>query len=120
MSPWARGLISSIGWQFGLLTWSGPPGPDEEKERQVIEAVMASLPNVKRVQLMISITGFDVPEHKVKDIVACALQIASPLSGFAGLSLAENAFETDQRTRVMREVGEALGCRWSKTVDMLS
>ncbi len=40
-----------------------------------------------------------------------ALKIASPLRGFAGLSLEGADYENAQRTRVMREVREALGCQ---------
>ena len=71
---------------------------------------MDLLPNVKRVVLTLTFSGHEVPEYQVKDIVARALNIASPLRGFAGLSLEGAEYETDQRTRMTREVREALGC----------
>lgn len=72
---------------------------------------MDLLPNVKRVILTFTFAGFDVPEYQVKEIVACALMVASPLRGFAGLSLEGWDYETAQRARIIREVREALGCQ---------
>lgn len=112
LSPWARGLITRIGFMFGLLCTPGPfTLRREEKARLAVEAVVDLLPNVKRVILTLTFTGHDVPEHQVKEIVARALKIASPLRGFAGLSLEGADYESAQRTRVLREVREALGCR---------
>lgn len=97
---------------FGL---DATPGPstlrDEEKARQAIEAVVDLLPNVKRVVLMLSFTGHDVPEYQSKGIVARPLNLASPLRGFANLSLEGADHETDQRTRNLREIREALCCQ---------
>ena len=96
---------------FGLFCTPGPfTLRDEEKARQAIEAVMDLLPNVKRVVLTLTFAGHDVPEYQVKEIVARALKIASPLIGFADLSLKEADYENAQRTRIMREVREALDC----------
>lgn len=114
LCPRVKGLITIIRFSFGLLTWESTPGPRGENAKQVIEAVMGLLPNVKRVVLTLSISGFDVPEHQVQNLVASALKVARPLSGFAGLFMAEYAFETDQRARVIKEVREKLGCRWTR------
>jgi len=73
--------------------------------------VVDLLPNIKRVVLILTFAGHDVPEYQVKGIVARALKIASPLRGFTGLSLEGADYETAQRTRIMREVSEALGCQ---------
>lgn len=112
LSPWARSLITRIGFMLGLLC---TPGTfclrDEEQARQAIEAVMDLLPNVKRVVLALTFTGHDVPESQVKEIVARALKTASPLRGFAGVSLEGADDETAQRTRITRDVREALSCR---------
>ncbi len=95
---------------FGLFCTPGPfTLRDEEKARQAIETVVDPLPNVKRVVLTLTFAGHDVP-YQVKEIVARALKIASPLRGFAGLSLEGADYENTQRTRIMREVREALGC----------
>ena len=72
---------------------------------------MKLLPNLKQVVLMLLLSGFDVPEYQVKDVVARALKIASPLRGFAGLYLEKTDELTAQRTRIMREVREALGAQ---------
>jgi hypothetical protein len=61
--------------------------------------------------LTLTFAGHDVPEYQVKEIVTRALKIASPLRGFAGLSLEGADYENAQRTRIMREVREALGCQ---------
>ena len=71
---------------------------------------MDLLPYAKLVELTLTFAGHDAPECQVKEIVARALKIASPLRGFAGLFLDSFEDETAQRTRVMREVREALGC----------
>ena len=96
---------------FGLFCTPGPfTLRDEEKTRQAIEALVDLLPNVKRVVLTLTFAGHEVPEYQVKEIVARALKIASPLRGFAGLSLEGADYENAQRTRIMREVREVLGC----------
>ncbi len=97
---------------FGLLCTPGPfTVRNEEKARQAMEAVVDLLPNVKRAVLALTFAGHDEPEYQVKEIVTRALKIASPLRGFAGLSLEGADYENAQRTRVMREVREALGCQ---------
>lgn len=112
LSPWSRSLITRIGFTFGLFTTTGPFTPSiEEEARQVIEAVVELLPNVKRVVLALWFAGFDVPEYQVKELVTRALNIASPLKGFAGLFLEEVDRETAQRIRIIREVREALACQ---------
>ena len=83
----------------------------EEQARQAIEAVVELLPNLKRVVLTLTFAGLEVPEDQVKDVVARALKLVSPLRGFAGLSLEGAEYDTAQRTRIMREVREALGCQ---------
>lgn len=83
---------------------------ETEQARQAIEATMGLLPNVKRVVLTLTFAGFDVPEYQEKEIVARALDWASPLKGFPGLSLEGDDYATDQRTRIMGEVRRALGC----------
>lgn len=112
VSPWARSLITRISFVFGLLCTPGAfTVRDEEKARQAIEAVVDLLPNIRWVVLTLTFAGHDVPEYQEKEIVARALKIASPLRGFAGLSLEGADYEHAQRTRIMREVREALGCQ---------
>lgn len=95
---------------FDLRSTPGPSTLSEEEEsRQAIEAVVDLLPNVKWVVLTLTFGGHDVPEYQVKEVVARALKIASPLRVFAGLSLGVVGYETAQRTRIMMEVREALG-----------
>lgn len=79
--------------------------------RRAIEAVLDLLPNVKQIILTLMLTGFDVPEYQVIEIVTRALKMVSPLKGFAGLSLEPIEHDTDQQTRIMREVRETLGCQ---------
>lgn len=96
---------------FGLFCIPGPfTLRDEEKARQAIESVVDLLPNVKRVVLTLTFAGYEVPEYQVKEVATRALKIASPLRGFAGLSLRGADCKSAQRTRTMREVREALGC----------
>ncbi len=89
------------------------PGPfahsDDEKVRQAFEAVVKLLPNVRRVQLTLSLGGFKVPDYQVKEVVNRAMRKASPLRDIAGLVLGGTT-ETAQRMRIMSEVREALGC----------
>ena len=96
---------------FGMiLTTSIFTKRETEQARQAIEAAMGLLPNVKRIVLTLTLSGHDVPECQEKRIVACALDWASPLKGFPGLSLEGDDYATDQRTRIMGEVRRALGC----------
>lgn len=112
LSPWARSLIAKIGFKFGFFSTPGRFAlRDEEKAGQVIQTVMDLLPNVKQVVLTLTIDGFDVPEYQAKENLDRVLRIASPLKGFAGLSVDGSDHETAQRTRTMREVREALGCQ---------
>lgn len=112
LSPWTRSLITKIGFMFGMFSAPMPVTlRNEEKTRQVFEAVVKLLPNVKRVTLSLSFSGYDVPEFQVKEVVARALNVASPLTSFAHISLEGATYEESaQRTRLMREVREALGC----------
>ncbi|KAL8702853.1 MAG: hypothetical protein Q9201_003994, partial [Fulgogasparrea decipioides] len=104
LSPWARSLITRIGFMFGVILASSPFTKHEtEQARQAIEAAMGLLPNVKRVVLTLTLAGFDVPEYQEKEIVARVLDWASPLKGFPGLSLKGDDYATDQRTRIMGE-----------------
>ena len=82
----------------------------EEGRRRGFEAALELLPNVKRVELTLNLIGHVVPDHQVKELVACALRTASPLRGFEGLILKGSINETAQRTRIWKEVREALGC----------
>ena len=112
LSPWARTLITKIGFKAGLFCNPLPHSlRDEEETRQTIEAVVELLPNLKQVVLSLCLSGHDVLEYQVKDVVARALRIASPLRGFAGLYLEEFDELTAQRTRIMSEVREALGAQ---------
>lgn len=112
LSPWARSLITRIGFKSGLLCTPGPfCSHDEEMTRRAIEAVLDLLPNVKQIILTLMLTGFDVPEYQVIEIVTRALKMVGPLKGFAGLSLEPIEHDTDQQTRIMREVRETLGCQ---------
>lgn len=102
-SSWARSLIVRIGFMFGLFCIPGPfTLRNEEKARQTIEAVMSLLPNVKQIVLTLTFAGHDVPEYQVKEIVARALKIASPLRGFVGLSLKGADYENAQQTQILR------------------
>lgn len=112
LSPWARNLIGSIGFMFGLqCTPNRFTLLDEEDERQAIEAVMKLLPNIKRVELTLTFMGFEVPDYQVKEIVARALKIASPLRDVGGLVLIGADDENAQRTYIMRELRDVLGCK---------
>ncbi len=82
---------------------------DEEERRQAIEAAVKLLPNLKRIGLTLSFVGRTVPDYQVKELVARALRIASPLRDFDGLVL-EGSNETPRRVRILREVREELGC----------
>lgn len=105
-------MIRSIGFVFGLFTTLGPFTISREEEAgRAVAAVMELLPNIKRVELVLSLAGFDVPEHQAKELVARTLTMVGPLRGFAVLSMNRADHETDQRTRVMREVREELGCQ---------
>ncbi len=112
LSAGARSLISSIGLVTSLFL-RRTPGPfahsDDEKVRQAFEAVVKLLPNVRRVQLTLSLGGFKVPDYQVKEVVTRAMRKASPLRDIAGLVLGGTT-ETAQRMRIMSEVREALGC----------
>ena len=112
LTPWARSLIRNISFFMNLLcshrTAFTPAG--EEKRRQVFEAAVNLLPNVKRVELRLSFIGLTVPDYQVKELVAIALRTASPLKDCTGLVLLGNTNQTAQRTRIFKEVREALGC----------
>ncbi len=63
LSPWARSLITRIGFMFGLLCTPGPfTVRNEEKGRQAMEAVVDLLPNVKRAVLTLTFAGHDEPK----------------------------------------------------------
>jgi hypothetical protein len=69
LSPWARSLITRIGFMFGLLCTPGPfTVRNEEKARQAMEAVVDLLPNVKRAVLTLTFAGDDEPEYQVKKL----------------------------------------------------
>ena len=72
---------------------------------------MDLLPNIKWVVLRLAFVGCDLPEHQIREIVARVLKIVSPLRGFAGMSLDYFHSEGAQRTRILGEVREALGCQ---------
>jgi len=120
LSAGARSLISSIGLVMSLFL-RRTPGPfahsDDEKVRQAFEAVVKLLPNVRRVQLTLSLGGFKVPDYQVKEVVNRAMRKASPLRDIAGLVLGGTT-ETAQRMRIMSEVREALGCLWASCVEV--
>lgn len=82
----------------------------EETRRQVLEAVVKLLPNVRRFELTLAFFGLEVPDYQVKEVVARVLRIASPLRDITGLVLQGSKDDSAQRTRIIREVCEALGC----------
>ena len=111
LTPWARSLIRNIGFHMNILSTAGPFTPsDEEQRRQVFEAAVELLPNLKQVELTLNFIGRAVPDYQIKDLVARALRTASPLRKFDRLILKGPGLETAQRMRIWREVREALGC----------
>lgn len=91
------------------------PGPftvsDEEMRGRAVEAVMGLLLNVKGVELTLCFVGLEVPEWQVKEIVGRALKIASPLRNMRGLVVRGAEDQNAQRTHILREIRQALGCR---------
>lgn len=91
------------------------PGPftvsDEEMRERAVEAVMGLLPNVKGVELTFSFVGFEVPEWQVKEVVGRALRIAGSLRDRCGVVVRGAEDQNAQRTHILREIREALGCR---------
>ena len=111
LSARTRSLINSIGFMIVLRITPGPfTYSDEEARRQAVEAVVKLLPNVRRFELTLAFVGLEVPDYQVKDVVNRAVRIAGPLRDIAGLVLRGASNENAQRTRIMKEVGEALGC----------
>ncbi|MCJ1338398.1 hypothetical protein MMC09_003685 [Bachmanniomyces sp. S44760] len=114
--PRSRSLITRIGFSFCLPSVPHPTTSftehlfhREEEARQAVETVMNLLPNVKYVVLKFMFAGHEVPQRREKEAVARALKIASPLGGFANLSV-EGASYSAQGARITRSVREALGC----------
>ena len=118
LTPWAKGLVRDIGFHMNLLCSRRTTltSAGEEEHRQAFEAAVKLLPNVKRVELTLGFIGLTVPDHQVKELVAIALRTASPLKDCTGLVLKGRTNETAQRTRIFREVREALGCLSEETV----
>ena len=118
LTPRARSLIRNICFYMNLLCSHRDrfTAGGEEERRRGFEAAVKLLPNVKRVELTLYFIGHAVPDHQVKELVACALRTASPLRGFDGLILKGPINETAQRTRIWREVREALGCLSEESV----
>ena len=110
LTPRARSLISSIGLIIIQMSTSDSfTHSDSEKLRQAFEAVVKLLPNVRRVELTLSLVGHDVPDYQVKEVVTRVMRITSPLKDIAGLVFQGASNETAQRKRIMEEVHEALG-----------
>ena len=112
LTPWARSLIRNIGFHiYFFCSHSDHFTLDyEEERRQGFEAALKLLPNVKRVELTLEVSGLTVPEYQVKELVARALRIVSPLRDFDRLILKGSGDETAQQKRIWRKVREALGC----------
>lgn len=122
LNLWARSLIRNISFHMNLLCShrnAFTPGREEER-RQSFEAAVKLLPNFKRVELTLCFIGLTVPDYKVKELVAIALRTASPLKDCTGLVLKGNTNETAQRTRIFREVREALGCLSEESVQVMA
>lgn len=109
LTVWARSLLGRIEISINLRS---NPGPftlgDEEKWRQTIETIRQSLPNIRRARVYVSVVGHDVPEHQVKSVVERALRMIHPLTDLTGVFLEGSSNETVQRTRIIRELHEAL------------
>ena len=111
-TPLARTLIRNIGLHmYFFCSHSDHFTLDyEEERRKGFKAAIKLLPNVKRVELTLEVSGITVPEHQVKEVVARALRIVSPLSKSDRLILKNSGDETPQQNRIWRKVREALGC----------
>ena len=112
LTPWARNLIRNIGLHmYFFCSHSDHFTLDyEEERRKGFEAAVKLLPNVKRVELTLEVSGITVPEHQVKELVARAFRIVSPFRKVDRLILKDHGDETAQQNRIWRKVREALGC----------
>lgn len=72
---------------------------------------MDLLPNIQWVVLRLAFVGCDLPEYQIREIVARVLKMVGPLRGIADMSLDYFHGEGAQRTRILEEVREALGCQ---------
>ena len=105
--PWARSLITNIGFEFNLhnptesSTFRG-----EEKAKQAMEAAVDLLPNIRRVVLTLTFSGHDVPEDQVEEVVTRALNATRPLRRFPGLSLKGFDAQSAQQTRILGRCAE--------------
>lgn len=107
----ARNFINNIGFMILVRTRPNPfTAEDDEKQRRALEAVVALLPNIKRVEVSLAVFDRDVPDWQVKDVVTRALEKLGPLRDLPGLSIRGGFNENSQRARIVRKVREALGC----------
>ena len=111
LTPWARSMIRNIGFHiyFFYSHTDNFTLEYEEERRQGFEAVVKLLPNVTRVELTLEVSGSTVPDYQVKELVARALRIVSPLGNIHRLILKRPGYENAQENRIWREVCEALG-----------
>ena len=109
LSVWARSRLGYIEFTVPLRS---NPGPfflrDEEGWHQTIKIIRQSLPNIRRANVYVSITGPEVPEHEVKSVVKRGLKMIQPMADLTGLVLDGSSNETAQRTRIGQEIREAL------------
>ena len=110
LSVEARSPINKIGFMIIMSSIPCPFTPsDEEKWRQTLEAAVTWPPNIRRIELFLALSGHDVPDWQVEEVVARAMKIASPLKGKPHFSLRGGCNEDKQWTCMVRELREALG-----------
>ena len=100
-----------MGFVFSIRCTPGPfTASDQEERARGVEAVTGVLPNIKEAEVTFGFVGLDVPESQVEEVVGRALSIVKPLRDRCALVVKGAEDQTEQRTRILREIRRALTC----------
>ena len=109
LSPWARGLITKIGFTFSLWCRAAAySASDERVQRSVAEAVLGLLPNVRSVRVVIWFVDLDVPNYEVEDAVAHALEMVIPLRKAPRLVVVGAGDQNAKQMRLLEGIRDGL------------
>lgn len=109
LTPWARNLITHIGFMFNIRCTPGPfTASDEEQRRKAVEAVVQLVPNPSKWEVSFGFVGREVPEWQVGGVVERAVGVVGALRGRRGVVVRGAEDQSAQRTRMLGEIREKL------------
>lgn len=102
----AKKLIRRIGFTILIRSLQGPFTAQDDDNRQ-----LNLLPNISHIEASVALIGHDVPKWQISKVVNRILRILGPLKDASELTFRGGFNVNKQRSRILEEVREALGCQ---------